>query len=258
MHPSRRPLIAGNWKMFHGGASGVALAHAVAEKSRGISTVDIVIAPPFTALAAVAHEVTDEVDGSFVEVAAQNLHPKSEGAFTGEVSAPMLLESGCRWVIIGHSERRQYFGETDASVLEKTAAALKAGLRPIVCVGETLEERETGKTLAVVHRQVDAFVKALASDPSKAAIAYEPVWAIGTGRVAGPDQAQEAHLAIRERLRASSAALADQCRILYGGSVKPDNAAKLLACPDVDGALVGGASLEVESFLTIVRAALSN
>jgi len=261
MHPSRTPLIAGNWKMYHGGGSGVALAHAIAQQSRtlgvsptGAAAPEIVVAPPFTALAAISHEV----EGSKVEVAAQNLHPKKEGAFTGEVSAPMLLESGCKWVIIGHSERRQLFGETDASVLEKVTSALAAGLKPIVCVGETLEERESGKTLDVVHRQVDAFADALATEATAgvSAIAYEPVWAIGTGKVAGPDQAQEAHAAIRARLGGRSAALAEKTRILYGGSVKADNAAKLLACPDVDGALVGGASLEVGSFLAIVRAAL--
>lgn len=251
MNPSRIPLIAGNWKMYHGGGSGVALAHAIAQGSQAARNVDIVVAPPFTALAAISHEV----QSSRVEVSAQNLHPKAEGAFTGEVSAPMLLESGCRWVIIGHSERRQLFGETDAGVKEKVVAALSAGLRPIVCVGETLEERESGKTLAVVSRQVGAFAAELAARPGVAAIAYEPVWAIGTGKVAGPDQAEEAHAAIRGQLTGISAELAEKTRILYGGSVKPDNAAKLLACPNVDGALVGGASLDAASFLTIVRAA---
>jgi triosephosphate isomerase len=251
MNAARRPLVAGNWKMFHGGAHGCALAQAVAEGSRGVAGVTVVVAPPFTALAAVAHEV----DGSPVEVAAQNFYPKPEGAFTGEVSAPMLLESGCRWVIIGHSERRQLFGETDARVHEKVVAAIQAGLRPIVCVGETLEEREAGRTLDVVFRQVDAFSADLAEKPGYGVIAYEPVWAIGTGKVAGPDQAQEAHLAIRERLRGRSPGIAERTAILYGGSVKADNAAKLFACPDVDGALVGGASLEADSFLKIVRAA---
>lgn len=251
MNPSRTPLIAGNWKMYHGGGSGVSLAHAIAQASRASRGVDIVIAPPFTALAAVSHEV----QGTRVEVSAQNLHPKAEGAFTGEVSAPMLLESGCRWVIIGHSERRQLFGETDQSVKEKVVAALAAGLRPIVCVGETLAEREGGRTLEVVSRQVDAFARDLAASAGTSVIAYEPVWAIGTGKVAGPDQAQEAHAEIRLLLSAVSRDLAEKTRILYGGSVKPDNAAKLLACPDVDGALVGGASLDTDSFMTIVRAA---
>jgi triosephosphate isomerase len=252
MHARRTPLIAGNWKMYKGGADGVELAHGVAQATRDVKGVEIVVAPPFTALAAVAHELTD----SNVEVGAQNFHPKPEGAFTGEVSAAMLIECGCRWVIVGHSERRQYFGEADESVREKVVAALAAGLRPIVCVGETLAEREAGKTLDVVSRQVDAFSGALADRSGFGVIAYEPIWAIGTGKVAGPDQAQEAHLAIRERLRGRSSAVADETAILYGGSVKPDNAGKLLACPDVDGALVGGASLDVESFLTIVRAAV--
>jgi triosephosphate isomerase len=250
MHPSRKPLIAGNWKMYRGGADGVLLAQAIARASHGVSSVDVVVAPPFTALAAVAHEV----EGTIVEVSGQNFFPKPEGAYTGEVSAPMLLEAGCRWVIVGHSERRQYFGETDAGVRDKVAAAIDAGLRPIACVGETLAEREAGKTLDVVFRQVDAFSADLAKKPGFGVIAYEPVWAIGTGKVAGPDQAEEAHHAIRERLRTRSAELADRTLLLYGGSVKPDNAQKLLACPNVDGALVGGASLEASSFLDIVRA----
>jgi triosephosphate isomerase len=252
MNPARTPLVAGNWKMFHGGSSGCALAHAISHGSRGITGVDIVVAPPFTALAAVSHEV----QGSRVEIAAQNFHPKPEGAFTGEVSAPMLLESGCRWVIIGHSERRQLFGETDETVHEKTVAAIEAGLRPIVCVGETLEEREAGKTLSVVSRQLDAFSADLAGKPGYGVIAYEPVWAIGTGKVAGPDQAEEAHAALRERLRARSPELAARTLLLYGGSVKADNAAKLFACPNVDGALVGGASLDANSFIQILRAAV--
>jgi triosephosphate isomerase len=255
MNPGRRPLIAGNWKMYRGGADGVALAHQVAAGVRDVTSVDVVVAPPFTALAAVAHEV-HEVAGGRVGVAAQNLYPKPEGAFTGEVSASMLLESGCRWVIVGHSERRQFFGETDAGVREKTVAALAAGLRPIVCVGETLAEREAGKTLEVVFRQVDAFAAELAKAPGVGVIAYEPVWAIGTGKVAGPDQAEEAHAAIRERLRGVSSGLSEKTAILYGGSVKADNAANLLACPNVDGALVGGASLDAESFIKIVRAAV--
>jgi triosephosphate isomerase len=254
MNPGRRPLIAGNWKMYKGGAHGVTLAHSIAEGVSDVAGVDVVVAPPFTALAAVAHEV-HSVAGDRVGVAAQNLHPKAEGAFTGEVSAPMLLESGCTWVIIGHSERRQFFGETDVGVREKCIAALAAGLRPIVCVGETLQERESGRTLEVVARQIDAFAAELAKSPELVVVAYEPVWAIGTGKVAGPAQAEEAHAAIRERLRAVSPALSDKAPILYGGSVKPDNAAMLLACPNVDGALVGGASLEAGSFLQIVRAA---
>jgi triosephosphate isomerase (TIM) len=249
---ANRPLIAGNWKMFHGGPSGVELAIAIAKGSVSLPpSVDLVVAPPFTALAAVAHEVAS----TRIEVAAQNVHPKAEGAFTGEVSPPMLLDSGCKWVIIGHSERRQLFGETDASVASKVTAALEARLRPIVCVGETLEERDQDRTQEVVFRQVDAFIDALAGAPGLGAIAYEPVWAIGTGKVAGPEQAQTVHAAIRGRLKARSPELGQATRILYGGSMKPDNAAGLLACPDVDGGLIGGASLVAESFLSIAKSA---
>jgi triosephosphate isomerase (TIM) len=247
----RVPLIAGNWKMYRGGAAGVELAATVAHALRGFSGVDVVVAPPFTALAAVAQEL----DGTRVEVAAQNLHHQKDGAFTGEVSGPMLIEAGCHWVIIGHSERRQLFGETDESVRSKVSAAMEVGLRPIVCVGETLEEREANQTLDVIFRQLDAFSSLLAEQPGYGVIAYEPVWAIGTGRVAGPEQAQEVHGAIRGRLSAIGKKLEEATRILYGGSVKPDNAAGLLACPDVDGALVGGASLSAEQFVPIIRAA---
>ena len=249
----RQQIIAGNWKMYRGGASGCTLAQELVAACGDIATVQVVIAPPFTVLAAVAHEI----QGSRIELAAQNLHPKPEGAFTGEVSGPMLLEAGCRWVIVGHSERRQYFGETDDSVKTRVAAAAELGLRPIVCVGETLSERESGKTLDVVHRQVDAVSSELAKKPGFAVIAYEPVWAIGTGKVAGPAQAQEVHAAIRARLKGVSAELADVTPVLYGGSVKPDNAHGLLGCPDVDGALVGGASLEAQSFARIVEAGIS-
>lgn len=246
------PLIAGNWKMYKGGRAGIELARAVAEQAKDAGGVDVVVAPPLTVLAAIAHEL----EGSKVQVSAQNLYPKDEGAFTGEVSAPMLLEAGCKWVIIGHSERRQYFGETDASVAEKVTAAMKAGLRPIACVGELLAEREAGKTLDVVYRQVDAFSRILGEKPGFGVIAYEPVWAIGTGKVAGPEQAQEVHAAIRKRLTGQSAELAAATRVLYGGSVKPDNAAGLLACQDIDGALVGGASLKAADFAAIIKAAV--
>jgi triosephosphate isomerase len=255
MNPARKPLIAGNWKMYNGGARGIALARGIADGLTGMTAgVTVVVAPPFTALGAVAAEL--EHTGSGIEVSGQNLHPKPEGAFTGEISAPMLLESGCKWVIIGHSERRQYFGETDPGVHEKTVVAIHAGLRPIVCIGETLAEREGGKTLDVIFRQLDAFSADLEANPGFGVIAYEPVWAIGTGKVAGPDQAQEAHAAIRERLAKTSAGLAEKTLVLYGGSVKADNAATLLACPDIDGALVGGASLDAGSFIKIVKSAL--
>ncbi|MDP9034818.1 MAG: triose-phosphate isomerase [Myxococcota bacterium] len=251
MNPARRPLVAGNWKMHHGGPSGVELAGSIVRAAAEMPHVDLVIAPPFTALAACAHEC----DGSTVQVAGQNLYPKSAGAFTGEVSAPMLVDAGCAWVIVGHSERRHHFGESDQFVAEKVAAALANKLRPIICVGETLSEREEGRTLAVIERQFRAFVDAIAASPVAVAIAYEPVWAIGTGKNAGPAEAQEVHNAIRHWLAASTPALAFQTRILYGGSVKPDNAGAMLAEPDVDGALVGGASLDVQSFGGIARAA---
>jgi len=254
LNPARRPLVAGNWKMHHGGASGVELAADVVRLAPGVPHVDIVIAPPFTALAACAHEC----DGSRVEVAAQNVYPKDAGAFTGEISPRMLADAGCAWVIVGHSERRHHFGETDAFVADKTRAVLAAGLTPIVCVGETLAEREAGRTLEVVERQVRAILGVLAAGERPSAIAYEPVWAIGTGKNAGPAEAQEVHAAIRGWLGGAgggTAALASDTRILYGGSVKPDNARDLLAAADVDGSLVGGASLDAPSFAAIIRAA---
>jgi triosephosphate isomerase (TIM) len=251
VNQARRPLIAGNWKMHHGGASGVELAGSLAKLAVNLPHVDLVIAPPFTALAACAHEC----DGSRVEIAGQNFFPRDSGAYTGEISAPMLAESGARWVIVGHSERRQLFGETDAGVAEKVAAALKGHLIPIACIGETLAEREAGHTLEVVERQLRAFLRVIAASDLSIAIAYEPVWAIGTGKNAGPAEAQEVHAAIRGWLTQETPALASRTRILYGGSVKPDNARDLLASADVDGALVGGASLDAASFGAIARAA---
>jgi triosephosphate isomerase len=251
MNPSRTPLIAGNWKMFHGGRTSVELASAVVAFAKDLPKVDIVVAPPFTALAAVA----DELDGSRVALAAQNLYPKNDGAFTGEISGPFLKECGCTWVILGHSERRQHFGETDAFVADKVSAALGSGLLPIICVGETLAQREGGETLRVVKAQVEAFLDVIGRAPEAVAIAYEPVWAIGTGKTAGPAEAEEVHLAIRTWLGAKDPKLADRTRILYGGSVKADNAKALLSCPNVDGALVGGASLDPGSFGAIARAA---
>lgn len=250
MNPSRRPLIAGNWKMFHGGRTSVELASGVVAFARDLPSVDVVVAPPFTALAAVA----ETLDGSKVGLAAQNLYPKDTGAFTGEISAPFLKECGCAWAIVGHSERRQVFGETDAFVAEKTAAALASDLVPIVCVGETLAQREAGETLRIVKAQVDAVLDVIARTSTAVAIAYEPVWAIGTGKTAGPAEAEEVHAAIRSWLERKDPALAGRTRILYGGSVKADNAASLLACPNVDGALVGGASLDPGSFGAIARA----
>jgi triosephosphate isomerase len=183
------------------------------------------------------------------------MHAKVSGPFTGEVSAPMLKDAGCTWVILGHSERRQIFGETDEGVAEKTAAALAGGLSPIVCIGETLAEREAGETVHVVTRQLHAVIAHLAGAKIPVALAYEPVWAIGTGKNAGPAEAEAVHVALRRELAAKAVALAESTRILYGGSVKPSNAVALLACPNVDGALIGGASLEADSFGAIARAA---
>jgi triosephosphate isomerase len=254
MHSQRRPLIAGNWKMYKGGPLGLALAHDCVALAAEVRRVDVVIAPPFTVLAAAAAEC----EGSHVELAGQNVHAKNEGAYTGEVSAPMLSDAGCTWVIVGHSERRQHYGETDEMVAEKARATFEAQLTPIVCVGETLAERDAGHTLSVVKRQIESVIPVLTSfgdGRRPAAIAYEPVWAIGTGKNAGPAEAEEVHLAIRQWLHAASAGLAHATRILYGGSVKPANATSLLECPNVDGALVGGASLEAGSFGAIARAA---
>jgi len=237
--------------MFNGGRTGVELAEACIEFARDLPSVDVVVAPPFTVLAAVA----DTIDGSPVQLAAQNLYPKDHGAFTGEISGPMLEECGCTWVIVGHSERRQYFAESDAFVAEKGSAALAHDLLPILCVGETLKQREAGETLRVIKQQVDAFLDVIAQTPKAVAIAYEPVWAIGTGKNAGPSEAEEVHAAIRAWLEKKDADLAKRTRILYGGSVKADNAASLLACPNVDGALVGGASLDAASFGAIAKAA---
>ncbi len=251
MNPSRRPLICGNWKMNHGGPSGVELAMAVARLAKAYPRVDLAVAPPFTALAACAHEC----EAANVAVAAQDLHPGASGAFTGEVSGPMLRDAGCTWVIVGHSERRQRFGDTDAWVAEKAAAALSHGLSPIVCVGEKLAEREAGTTLTVVKVQVDAVVDVLAGATQPVAIAYEPVWASGTGKNATPADAEEVHAAIRGWLHDRSPGLAARTRILYGGSLKGDNAPGLLGCANVDGGLIGGASLDAVAFGAIAQAA---
>lgn len=249
---NRKYLIAGNWKLNNGGLTGIELATAVAQATKGVSA-EVVVAPPFTALAA----VSAELEGTHVEVAAQNLYPKDSGAFTGEISAPMLKDAGCKWVILGHSERRQFFGETDASVNEKVVAAMAAGLKPIACIGETLPEREAGQTLDVCFRQLDAFAPALLKNPGFGVIAYEPVWAIGTGDAATPDDAQGAAALIRQILAERDAAGADEVRILYGGSVNAQNAAAYFGQPDIDGALVGGASLDPSGFAAICRAAAS-
>jgi triosephosphate isomerase len=217
---------------------------------KDVSDVEMVVAPPFTAVAAVAEALRN----TNVGVAAQNLHWEREGPFTGEISAGMITEAGAEYVIIGHSERRRLFGETDATVARKVAAAIEAGLTPIVCVGETLEERERNETLAVLDRQVkDGLDRLTAEQIAELVVAYEPVWAIGTGRNATAAQAGEAHSHIRQRLGEwFGAPAAEQCHVIYGGSVNPDNIAELVREPDVDGALVGGASLDVRSFVTIV------
>ncbi len=252
MNRTRRPLIAGNWKMNSGGPEAIALADEIVGVTRTLSGIDVVVCPPFTALAAVA----PGLEGSRVGLGAQNLHPKASGAFTGEVAPSMLVAAGCTSVILGHSERRQFFGDNDAWIREKVAAAFAAKLAPIVCVGELEGEREAGETLAVLERQVSSFVAVLAEHAEHPmAIAYEPVWAIGTGKAATARDAEEAHAFVRGLLSRASETLAARVRVLYGGSVTGANAHELLACPNVDGALVGGASLTVEKFEPILRAA---
>jgi triosephosphate isomerase len=253
MIADRRPLIAGNWKMNAGGQDACPLAAAVAKSSREAALVDVLVSPPYTALAAVAHEL-DEAK-SKVGIAAQNMFAEASGAFTGEISSGMLKDAGATWVILGHSERRQLFGETDEGVARKLAVAQSVQLRPIVCVGETLEQREAGQTMEVVERQVRAVLDELGKQPGYGVVAYEPVWAIGTGKVAKPEDAQEVHAMIRKLLTDGSEELGRATRILYGGSVKGDNAEGLLGQTDIDGALVGGASLDPVGFGKIIDAA---
>lgn len=242
----RTPFIAGNWKMFKTVSEAVVFAKELRSLVKDVSDVEIVIAPAFTAI----HAVAEALRNANVGVSGQDVYWEKEGAFTGEVSAGMLKEAGAEYVIIGHSERRRLFGETDVTVNRKLAAALTAQLTPIVCVGETLEERERNETFVVLDRQIkDGLDHLSAEQVADLVIAYEPVWAIGTGRNATAAQAEEAHLHIRTRLRQwFGAEAADRCHVIYGGSVKPDNIADLIREPDVDGALVGGASLEVGSF----------
>ena len=249
----RTPLIAGNFKMF----KTVSETVSYLEELRALVTaahlvgVDIVIAPPFTSLAA----ASDAARGSVVGVAAQNLHWEREGALTGEISAGMIHGTGARLVIVGHSERRTLFGETNDTVNKKTHAAIAGGLVPMVCIGETLEQRDRNETMAVLDRQIKEGLDRITGEQlSRMVLAYEPVWAIGTGRNATPAQAGEAHFHIRQRLKQwFGLDAAERCRVLYGGSVKPDNIAKLIAEPDVDGALVGGASLDPKSFFAIIQ-----
>ena len=248
---SRMPLIAGNWKMHGARSEAVALARALAATVGHVRGREVLVAPPFTAL----EPVRETIAGTEIRLAGQNVHWEPKGAYTGEIAVAMLREAGCTYVIVGHSERRQYFGETNESVNKRLHACLGGGLVPIVCVGETLAEREAEATTAVIARQIEsAFVGVRSDQIATCVIAYEPVWAIGTGRTATPGQAQEVHHAIRRQLIGlGSATTADRVRILYGGSVKPDNIDSLMAEPDIDGALVGGASLDAAAFARIVQ-----
>ena len=251
MDTKRRPIIAGNWKMNKTAAEARDLASRLIPLIAGIKGRDIVLAPPFTALQSVAAVIK----GTGIALSAQNLHWEDKGAFTGEISAEMLLDLGCKYVIIGHSERRQFFGENDETVNKKLRQALNKGLLPIVCVGETLKERETGMANEVIERQVTGALKGVtAAEMQKVTIAYEPVWAIGTGKTATPDQANEIHSFIRKKgEKAYGKEIAGALRIQYGGSVTPENVSTLMAMPDIDGALVGGASLKPESFAALVN-----
>jgi len=250
----RTPFIAGNWKMFKTVAEATTFVTDLRAAVKGASGVQIVVGPPFTAI----HAAAQAARGSNIEVSAQDLYWEKQGAFTGEVSATMIKEAGATYVIIGHSERRQLFGETDAIVNRKVQSSIAQGLTPIMCIGETLEERERNETLAILDRQIKNGLDGVTAEQvATLVIAYEPVWAIGTGRNATAAQAGEAHAHIRTRLRQwFGADVADKCRVIYGGSVKPDNIRELIAEPDVDGALVGGASLDVKSFAEIVARAV--
>jgi triosephosphate isomerase len=248
----RTPMIAGNWKMNKTIAEAEAFIQALLPRVSSVQGVDLAICPPFTALQA----MVDSARGSRVEIYAQNMHHADSGAFTGEVAPPMLVELGVHGVILGHSERREMFGETDRALQQKVPAALAAGLKPILCVGETEEEREAGDTERKLRHQVqEDLARVDISRLGEVVIAYEPIWAIGTGRVATPDQAQEAIAFIRALVADRSREQAELTRVLYGGSVKDDNCPELLGLPDVDGALVGGASLDAETFAAIVNAA---
>ncbi len=251
----RRPMIAGNWKMNLTLGESAALARSILKETAEVKDVDVLVAPPFTALAA----VRDAITGTRMVLGGQNMHWKSSGAFTGEISPSMLLDAGCSHVILGHSERRSLFAETNEMIDRKVGAALEAGLIPVLCIGETLEERERGRTFEVIDGQLRGSMKGLVqkgSLPPILILAYEPVWAIGTGKTATPQQAQEVHRHIREWIgEAFDSGIAVKIRILYGGSVKPDNISELMTMADIDGALVGGASLKAQSFVSIVKSA---
>ena len=247
----RLPFMAGNWKMNKTVGEALDLVRELKASLSGVQGVEVAVAPPYTALYAVHKELV----GSSVHLAAQNLYWEEKGAFTGEVSPLMLKEVGCHYVIIGHSERRQFFGETDETVNRRIKAALAQSLKVIFCIGETLKEREEGKTFSVIERQVDGGLRGLGEREMKnMVIAYEPVWAIGTGKTATPEQAEEVHRFIRGRLeKLYSRGVSEEIRIQYGGSVTPENVQRLMNQPNIDGALVGGASLKTESFSKIVR-----
>lgn len=246
----RTPLIAGNWKMHNTRREATDLVKALTFQLADIQGVEIAVAPPFTALETVAHAV----EGTVLHLAAQHVFWTTEGAYTGEISPRMLKDLGCRYVIIGHSERRRYFGETDKSVGRRLTAVLGEGMRPICCVGETLEEREQNHTFGVIETQLREGLKDVATQHlDELVIAYEPVWAIGTGKTARPEQANEVHTFIRGVLSARHGETAGRVRILYGGSVTPENISALMAEPEIDGALVGGASLKADAFASIVR-----
>jgi len=249
----RRKFIAGNWKMNTSRADGVALAQAIAATVGNSSTVDVAVCPPSLYLEAIAQAIK----GSAVGVGAQNCYHEAKGAFTGEISPQMLVDIGCKYVILGHSERRQIFKESNQEVNRKVVAALGVGLTPIMCVGETLDQRQANQTAAVVREQIEGSLAGLSADQMlKIVIAYEPVWAIGTGVVATPQQAEEVHADLRRLLeKRYNSQVASAVRIQYGGSVNAENAASLLGQPNIDGALVGGASLKADSFLAIVAAA---
>jgi len=249
----RTPLVAGNWKMYKTPSEAIVLAEAVVKELSVQDEIDIVLCPPFIALGVVGQVIA----GSGIGLGAQDLHWEKEGAYTGEVSAEMLRDIGCRYVVVGHSERRQYFAETDESVNRKSSAALASGLTPIVCVGETLTQREAGRANSVVAAQLEGALLGLYAEQVRASVlAYQPVWAIGTGRTATPSQAEEMHANVRRIVGSLFGAdIAQAVRILYGGSVKPENAGELLHRSEIDGALVGGASLQADSFASIVRAA---
>lgn len=248
----REKLIIGNWKMNGSSATNTELVHGLVAQTGDIENVRIAICPPFPYLA----QVRGLLASAKLSLGAQNLSDHAEGAFTGEVSATMLADLGCTYALVGHSERRSLYGESDAVVADKFAAALQAGLKPVLCVGETGEERRTGITHAVIARQLQAVINKVGiADIAMGVIAYEPVWAIGTGETASPDQAQDVHQALRQLLAEQDRGVADSVQLLYGGSVRADNAAALFAQPDIDGGLIGGASLNATTFVSICRSA---